>query len=145
MREIEFRALTNSKVEVKGYYVYDEHLKLHYIDTGRGVMVEINPDTLGQYIGIKDVCKRKVFQGDIVKVREIIYENCKRKKIDRIDEYIGEVVCHQYGWHIAEKLENGTRYHSLWLWNINGENDDTMEILGNRWDTPKLLEIKGVE
>lgn len=34
MRDIRFRALTNCNVMVHGFYVYDEHLKLHHIDTG---------------------------------------------------------------------------------------------------------------
>ena len=98
-----------------------------------------------QYIGIKDIYNRKIFQGDIVKVRETIYTNCWKEEIEEIKEYTGEIVWHQHGWYIAEEILGGTRYHSLWLWNIDckeDEEDDTMEILGNRWDNPTMKVIK---
>jgi len=99
-----------------------------------------------EYIGIKDIHQNKVFQGHIVKVKEIVYTNCYREEIDEIREYTGEVVWHQYGWHIAEKIEHGIRYHSLWLWNIKDDETDPdthfMEIIGSRWDNPEMKVIE---
>ncbi|HHX61329.1 MAG TPA: hypothetical protein GX707_11560 [Epulopiscium sp.] len=97
---------------------------------------------LSQYIGIKDIHQKKVFRGDIVKVKETIYTDCSREEIEEIREYIGEVVWHQFGYSIAEKTEDGTRYHFLGTWNIEGEEDDTKEILGNRWDNPEMAVIE---
>jgi len=47
----------------------------------------------------------------------------------------------QYGWCIAEKIENGIKYHNLWTWGMGWKDDDTMEILGNRWDNPEMAVI----
>lgn len=102
------------------------------------------PETVTQSIGIKDIHQKKVFQGDIVKLRETIYTDCSREEIQETREFTGEIVWYQYGWYVAKKIENGIRYHSLWLWNIEceeGEEDDTMEIVGNRWDNPKMAVI----
>lgn len=95
-----------------------------------------------QYIGIIDIHKKKVFQGYIVKVKETIYTDCDRDEIEEIREFTGEIVWLQYGWHVAEKIENGIRYHALWLWNIEGEEDDTMEIIGNIYENPEMRVVK---
>lgn len=145
--EVEFRG----KSKHDGQWLYGDclhfnnsiviipHIGIETIDVEN---LEVIPETLGQYIVIKDIHGNKVFRGHIVKVKETIYTDCSREEIEEIREYTGEVVCHQYGWYIAEKIDNGIRYHSLWLWNIEGENDDTMEIIGNRWDNPEIAVIK---
>lgn len=115
---------------------------LHYICELDGQQWIVFPDTVSQYIGIKDIHQKKVFRGDIVKVKQIIYEDCSREDIEEIREYTGEVVWHQFGYCIATKTENGTRYHFLWTWNIEEEEDDTMEIIGNRWDNPKMAVVQ---
>lgn len=98
------------------------------------------------YIGIKDIYKKKVFQGDIVKVKRFIFKDCRREEVEGMEEYIGEVVWHQFGWHIADKIKDGIRYHSLWLWNIKDDESDPdthfMEIIGNKWDNPEMKVIE---
>ncbi|MSU01902.1 YopX family protein [Tissierella pigra] len=98
------------------------------------------------YIGIKDIHKKKVFQGDIVKVKRFIFKDCRREEVEGMEEYIGEVVWHQFGWHIAEKIKDGIRYHSLWLWNIKDDETDPdthfMEILSNIWENPEMKVIE---
>lgn len=118
-----------------------EGATINYLKDGIAWNCRVHPETIGRYIGIKDIHQKKVFQGDIVKVKETVYTNCGREEVEEVREFTGEVVWHQYGWHIAEKVEIGTRYHSLWLWNVEGEEDDTMEIIGNRWDNPELVAI----
>lgn len=94
-----------------------------------------------QYIGIKDIHGKKVFRGDIVKVERILYTDCYRKEVEDIIEFIGEVVWQGFGWAVAEKVKEGIHYHLLWLWNIDNDKNDTMEILGNRWGNPELKVI----
>lgn len=120
-----------------GYWVEDDDSP-----SGDGyIECEVIPETIGQYIGIKDIHGKKVFRGDIVKVKETIYADCSREEIEEIKEYTGEVVWHLYGWFIAIKKEKGIIYNSLWLWNIEDNNDGTMEILGNRWDNLEMRVI----
>lgn len=99
-----------------------------------------------QYIGIKDIHKKKVFQGDIVKVKVIAYTDCIKDEIQEIREFTGEVIWHQFAWYVAEKLEHGIRYHSLWLWNVKEDELELdthfMDIIGKRWDNPEMKVIQ---
>lgn len=152
MQEIEFRgkSLLDGKWYYGFYYNMDDsrigerrHI-IRWENNGPGrqnIEEPIDPKTLGQYIGIKDIHGKKVYKGDIVKVKETIYVDCSREEIEEIKEYTGEVVWHLNGWFIAIKKEKGILYNSLWLWNIEGNNDGTMEILGNRWDNPEMRVI----
>ena len=47
---IKFSALTNSGLLVEGFYVYDEHLNLHQINNGKGIVIAIKPETLKLYV-----------------------------------------------------------------------------------------------
>lgn len=147
MKEVEFRG----KSKDKGQWLYGDclhfnnsiviipHIDIETIDVEN---LEVIPETLGQYIGIKDIHQKKVFRGDIVKVKQITYTDCSREKIEEIEEYIGEIIWWQFGYCIATKTEDGVSYKFLWTWNIEGKDDDTMEILGNRWDNPEMRVIK---
>lgn len=152
MREIEFRGKTVLENEwVYGFYYNTDDCRKgnrrHIIirnNNGPGwskIEELVIPETVSQYIGIKDIHDTKVFQGDIVKVKRNIYTDCNREELYKVEEYIGEVVLIQYGWCIAEKIENGIKYHNLWPWGIGWKDDDTMEILGNRWDNPEMAVI----
>ncbi len=92
-----------------------------------------------QYVGIKDIHKEKVFRGDIIRVKRIIYTDCSKTKIDRIKEFIGEIVWYQYSWVVVEKNKKGLSIHFLWTWKSE---TDTMEIITNRWDNPTMSVMK---
>ena len=154
MQEIEFRGQrADTKEWVYGDITFTNYFKkeevkpfiLNPIDVREcgynAICHEVIPETVGQYIGIKDIYGKKVFRGDIVKVKEIVYTNCYREEIEEIREYTGEVVWHLNGWFIAIKKEKGILYNSLWLWNVEDNNDDTMEIIGNHWDNPEMRVI----
>ncbi len=158
MKEVEFRGKSIESNEwVYGYLVKQFGKFKIYDDSKEDFgewLFEVDPETVGQYIGIKDIHQKKVFRGDIVKVKEIVYTDCSREEAEEIREYTGEIVWHQYGWHIAEDAEeefDGKNYkfigyHSLWLWNIKDDESDPdncfMEIIGNRWDNPEMAVIK---
>lgn len=138
MQEIEFRGLDENRVWHYGLPSYGTNNRVSEIEVKCcGEFMKVIPETVSQYIGIKDIHGKKVFQGDIVRAKETIYTNCSREEVGGTREFIGEVVWDQYRWVVAEKIDDGIRYHNLWLWNIEGENDDTMEVLGNRWDNPE--------
>lgn len=125
MRDILFRAQrTDTKEWVYGYYAcaVDIHgLKQHNIlvsDNSLGYFewVDVIPETVGQYTGLKDKNENKIFEGDIVK-------NSKGM--------IGKIIYVQSfcGFCIAD--DNGLS--SL---------DDTcidIEVIGNIFDNPELL------
>lgn len=151
MREIEFRGMRiDNKEWVHGYVTEGSNntacIHPHFYHTGYLVRLE----TVSQYIGIKDIHDTKVFQGDIVRCKETIYKDCSKKEIKEVREFVGEVVWYQYGWYIAEKIKEvipkgiktGIKFHNLLLWNIEDNKDDTMEILGNRWDNPDMAVVE---
>ena len=63
--------------------------------------------------------------------------------------YVGEIVWYQFGWHMAEKIKNGIRFHTLWLWNVKDDekeaDTDFMEVIGNRWENQELRQIPELE
>ena len=145
MKDIEFRgmnSITKKWVYSNGYY-FDGNNYWFLIPkkTNKAIAfahnIEVQEITIGQYIEMKDVHQNKVFQGDIVRVTRFTFEDCHRKEIEGMEQYVGEVVWHQFGWHIAEKMEHSTRYHSLWLWNVKDDETDPnthfMEILGDKY------------
>lgn len=95
--------------------------------------VLVNPETVGQYIGIKDKNDNRIFEGDIVKFHAYRYE----------PDWIGTVT---YDDRNALYLFVGVlpyRYDSSHESNfevqISAKDKDTFEIIGNKWDNPELL------
>ena len=153
MREILFRG----KLKCNGDWSYGNLIvKPNVIslitpdDTPLGRYGEIDPETVGQYTGLTDRNGKKIFEGDIVKVFEMI----------------GEVVqeCGAFGIHIEpcidyDRLECAIPYGnnadfcfndnfiSLWelWWNYQQDDEplEVVEVIGNIYDNPELIEVVG--
>jgi uncharacterized phage protein (TIGR01671 family) len=127
MRTIKFRGKTNNGQWVYGFYVAREgdYRTKHYIYTGKTSSNEsdwcekweVNPNTVGQYVGFTDVNDKEIYEGDII----------------RKPEGSGVVEFFYFGiWH-AKQFVTG---NSLSL----GGDLAHVEIIGNIDENPELAE-----
>lgn len=83
--------------------------------------VEVIADTVGQYTGLTDRNGNKIFEGDIV---NILTEN----------EEIGVIVYEDGGF-----IAHADKFSIDIIYKINGTD---VEVIGNKYDNPKLMEIQ---
>lgn len=97
----------------------------------QGYSIKITPKTVGQYTGLKDKNGKKIFEGDILRftrggneyIGKVVYE----QRICGLDLWYNEVVG-AYG-------EKATFRISL-------TEPTKLEVIGNIYDTPELLEVE---
>lgn len=107
-------------------------------NTGMGDRYEIDPETVGQYTGITDKNETKIFEGDIV---------CTRYSDGKICCSGDVQFC--YGVYGAEWIEQKKNKGMVGCWgqlhNLRRFDDDIInhiEVIGNIYDNPELLEKK---
>lgn len=158
MREIEFRAKSiYSKKWVYGFYSPRIHSfdQIPSIKTIEGIDIEIEINTLSQYVGLKDKNGKKIYEGDIIRQQTFdklnsSYANEKDKK-DHKNYLIKKRKCifddeenyhHNYDYVVEYK---DARFYPFaddnFEWG-NFNKDKPVEIIGNIWDNPELL--KGI-
>ena len=131
MREILFRAKRTDNGEwVEGYYLHQRESltdkKACYIATNNGYGFKyksVLPETVGQYTGLTDKNGRKIFEGDIV-----------RCYYSDIAPFTGEIEAYE-----KEVLIDDIRRSEVIGWI---DCADELEIIGNIYDNPELLEVK---
>jgi uncharacterized phage protein (TIGR01671 family) len=137
-REILFRA---KRVDewVEGFYlsINDEHFIMTY--PGAHELLPIDPDTLGQYTGLRDKNGKRIFEGDVVRafgemdtyIQVIEFHNtkqsCGRGWIGRNLKREASMV----GTRIEKPEEDLTERFSYFCWPAS------WEIIGNIHDTIK--------
>lgn len=141
-----------------GFYAYIH--KKHYIYTGQLIhsglydvaeRYEVDLKTICQCTGLKDKNGKRIWENDIAELfgyRGVIKNVCGsfgigyRKNID-YEEIQANIMRVTGCENILYACENDN-YISLWeiYWNFNDEDDlvNTVEVIGNIFDNPELLE-----
>lgn len=123
MREHKYKAKCLNGQWVKGYY-WQNYCGNHFIrvifDCDKIIVqdYEIDPDTLCEFTGLFDENKIMIWEHDIVQ------DCCNNKQ---------EV---KYG------IWNCGCCYDVYDWDIFDNKDDSLEVIGNIFDNPELLEVK---
>lgn len=132
MREILFRGKRkdNGKWVYGNYAVTDNNEKQHFIFQNKAFEFEVDPETVGQYTGITDDNEKKIFEGDILGVTndDPDYDYITKVYLD-CDTLCVDVQGQDYDYtSIGFAIE---------IWD---DECDQVEIIGNIYDNPELLE-----
>ena len=116
MREIKFRGMNFC-----GNWVYGDLMK-------NSIPFEVNPDTVGQFTGLRDADGREIYEGDIV---EATLKDKSFVKRFHMDETVVGEISFDGVWWLGEwdALWRFPRYYDL-------------TVIGNVHDNPELLEAQ---
>lgn len=114
---------------VYGYYLYSEVEEIHYIATSafEHGFTEVDPNTVGQYIGKKDKKEREIYSDDIYIIRYYLeddeedYDNKYLVKYDDFSDCCVNGIGYSFGEHGSPA------------------DIEQIEIIGNLTDNPDLL------
>lgn len=90
-------------------------------------LIEVDPETVCQYTGLKDMNGKKIFEGDIIKIPDDYNE------FGHNAGEIYEIYFCYGGFRLKPKYSKARGY---WL-----EDDRTVEVIGNIFDNPEILEV----
>ena len=82
MREIKFRGKTDSGKWCFGYFLHDGQRGRFVITDGLLEINRVNPDTVGQYTGLKDKNGKEIYEGDVVRSDTYPFSSIQYGEID---------------------------------------------------------------
>ena len=153
-REIKFRAKT-LKQDTLCYGSYFKHIKRQVSPLGDNLKDEdiehlmisdgfadwnmpraitailVNPNTVGQYTGERDIGGKEIYEGDIIEFNDVEYSDSPSQKFTvRSGEDFHRDCCY---------LQNINEYIDQYI-KDNGEYpDDSIQVIGNIYDNPELI------
>ena len=155
MREILFRGKRLDNGEwVEGYLIHDEYCNtfipyIGYLMGDDTDVAEVDPNTVGQFTGLCDKNGKKIFEGDIFKFPDEVWESYYTSCGTEYNSWETE----NYG--VVGYCEDYARYDFVWYkHNENSVYADLhenhtiqfadfvieLEVIGNIHDNPELLE-----
>lgn len=117
-------AVNNDYEEDRVYYSYQKEAMFY----------EVIPETVGQYLEIKDKIGQEIYEDDIIEllIKDYSGEPKLEKEIFIIDDFHGDAL---YLKNIIEFIINYQRDYGYDL-----ETKDYVKIIGNKFDNPNLLQ-----
>lgn len=139
MREIKFRGKCIPEFPhpvakwVYGSFVSDKLILSPYKEhnENRHFWYMVDPDTVGQFTGLKDSEGREIYEGDIVRVVSYGEESIHAVKFDPLDDG-----------YPAFDLDPDLECECNCLSYCNADLDTTITVIGNVHDNPDLLEVE---
>lgn len=123
--------------------------KGNFINTEAPFVIEVKPETVGQYTGLTDENGKRIFEGDIIRYADLYDYNCHLESIDNPEAYggidmgniwtIDEVV---YGINVGYPAFDLNRndFEANGLCVLKESCQYFYEVIGNIYDNPELLE-----
>lgn len=139
MREIKYRGRREDDSEwIYGSYQADVmgngfHTIMYSDSEGYYCEETVYPETVGEYTGLKDKNGREIYEGDIVQFCDFAYDRTGGNRGDSIVK--GSITFEKTLWLVKENNESGG--HLLIDAHVN---DEEIEIIGNIFNDPMLLE-----
>jgi uncharacterized phage protein (TIGR01671 family) len=136
-REIIFRGQRIDTGEwVQGWLIQHENKKIYIIWYDslrfRWIKSEVNPITLGQYIGINDKNGKMIFEGDILLDYEIDLES--QQDISGYEPVVWDSASCSFVIDVSFK-KDGSCFENL----VEYFGIDNLEVVGNIYNNPELL------
>lgn len=108
-------------------------------------MVEVDPDTVGQFTGLKDKSGVEIWEGDVLSFKEILWSDCSRAKIIEVREeaLIGIITYNELC--SVVKVYRGNVSSFGWNHETNecimiDINPEELKVIGNIHENPELME-----
>lgn len=112
---------------IRQMYYGKEKLYIGYVQNGAINGLEVNPETVGQYTGLKDKNGREIYEGDIVLMNSLLK---------------AKIIFHNGAFRVYDELSNMSE-DNVFIDIGSVFEERVWEIIGNVYDSPEM--VKGGE